>query len=317
MALDHYVSQVHLRQFLSPALAGRRLFAFRKSNGDRFAAPTKSLCRIDEGSTNPFLTEPRVVEDFLKTVEPHYNSAIDELRAGRHSQESIWVVAGFAAYVGSCSPAAMRINSEMPRLAVESTAAIMDARGALPRAPEVLGGASLSELIESGQVTINIEPKYPQALGVVNIIRAAEMLGGFEWEVLHNEGSGSPFLTSDFPSAIEQWDPGGIKRIVPLAPDLAVRIIARRQRQRRGAERKRHRKVDRSGVLVLNRAIVRCAEDFVFSREDAPWVVSLVRRNRRYRVAPISARVPTETGGFVLSTAVGVLEGEPEERGAG
>jgi hypothetical protein len=54
MALDHYVSQVHLRSFYSPAL-GERLYAIRKSNGKAFTPNSESVCRIDDGSTNAYL----------------------------------------------------------------------------------------------------------------------------------------------------------------------------------------------------------------------------------------------------------------------
>lgn len=305
MALDHYVSQVHLRQFLSPTLSGGRLFAYRKSNGEHFAAPPKSLCRIEEGNTNPFLTEPRAVEEFLTTIEPHYNTAIRELRERQHTAEAVRVVAGFCAYVSSCSPAAMRIHSVIPRLAVESVAAIMDAQGGPPPAPKALGGARLSDLIMNGDVNIEIDPKFPQALGVSNILRVAELMSRFEWEVLHNEGSGSPFLTSDFPTAIASREVGFIDRVVPLAPDLAVRIFAPRSPE--ASSRKRHRKVDRSVVMSVNRTIARCAEDLVFSRDDASWVATLVHRNRRYRAGPASAKIPTGTG-YILATALGVHE---------
>ena len=50
MALDHYVSQVHLKQFFSPAL-GSRLYATKKSDLKSFQCHSKDVCRIEEGST--------------------------------------------------------------------------------------------------------------------------------------------------------------------------------------------------------------------------------------------------------------------------
>jgi hypothetical protein len=54
MALDHYISPVHLKQFISPAL-GNRLNAIRKSDLARFTPRTKDVCRIEDGSTNAYL----------------------------------------------------------------------------------------------------------------------------------------------------------------------------------------------------------------------------------------------------------------------
>lgn len=35
-----------------------------------------------DGSTNAYLREDRAIEDFLKTIEPNYNAALDKLIAG-------------------------------------------------------------------------------------------------------------------------------------------------------------------------------------------------------------------------------------------
>jgi hypothetical protein len=64
MPFDHYVSQVHLKNFNSPALDGE-LFAIRKSDLKRFQPRSRDICRIEDGSTNPYLTESQAIEDFL------------------------------------------------------------------------------------------------------------------------------------------------------------------------------------------------------------------------------------------------------------
>jgi Protein of unknown function (DUF4238) len=111
MPLDHYVSQVHLRQFYSPALGGKQMHGFRKRDGHIFPCSSKDVCRVQDGSTNEYLRNDRAIEEFLKTVEPNYNAAIAELRTGRPSRDTVHVIAGFAAYVTSCSPAAMRLHA--------------------------------------------------------------------------------------------------------------------------------------------------------------------------------------------------------------
>jgi hypothetical protein len=110
MALDHYVSQVHLKNFYSPALNGL-IYAIRKSNLKRFTPRSEDVCRINEGSTNAYLIESRAVEVFLKDVEPRYNTSLAKLRNNKMDQEAIASLAGFAAYVVSCSPTAMRLHS--------------------------------------------------------------------------------------------------------------------------------------------------------------------------------------------------------------
>jgi hypothetical protein len=139
MALDHFVSQVHLRNFYSPDMGGKKMHAIRKTNLRRFLCGSEDVCRIEEGSTNNFLSENRGIEQFLKYIEPFYNNSIDKFRIGTVDADSIFVVAGFIAFVASCSPAAMRIHGEPLRSMVEGTANLLDARGELPPAPKELG----------------------------------------------------------------------------------------------------------------------------------------------------------------------------------
>lgn len=301
MALDHYVPQVHLRRFLSPALGVKLLYAIRKSNGARFSPRTQDVCRIDEGSTNAYLGDPRAIEDFLRNVEPKYNAAVDALQGGATDGAHIAVLAGFVAYTATCSPAAMRTSSELLRHAVEAAAEIMDRRGLLPPAPEMLGGARLPELVRDERVQINVDPKFPQSIGIAQILELQRGFESCDWEFLHAPTAKS-FLTSDFPAAIEGTKPGRpVSRIVPLSPELAVRIVPGRTVTTRKPETsaiggRRHRSVGGHEVVGVNTAIVRCAEDIVFFRDDAPWVGLLVDANRDYRVVPVSRRVQTGRG---------------------
>ena len=63
MPLDHYVSQVHLKKFYSPAL-GNRMYAIRKSDLKVFTPRSEDVCRIMDGSTNAYLREDRAIEGF-------------------------------------------------------------------------------------------------------------------------------------------------------------------------------------------------------------------------------------------------------------
>ncbi len=108
MALDHYVSQVHLRNFYSPML-GQHMHAMRKSDLKSFPCNSRSVCRIEEGSTNAYLISDRAIEEFLLDVEPKYNASIINLRDNKIDRECIHAIAGFVAYVACCAPAAMRI----------------------------------------------------------------------------------------------------------------------------------------------------------------------------------------------------------------
>lgn len=308
MPLDHYVSQVHLRKFYSQAL-GNRMYAIRKTDLKAFTPDSQAVCRIMDGSTNAYLREDRAIEDFLKTIEPNYNAALDKLITGEIDNKCVYTIAGFVAYVIACSPTGMRIHSGPLKSAVETTAAMIEAQGSLPPPPAQLGGASLTELLRDGAVEVRIDPKYPQAIGIESILRSAATFGNFKWEILNNDSDDSPFFTSDFPAAIETTDdPRILNRIVPLAPNLALRIRPDLTLDRGRLDFSfakfgyRRRNLEHEELVRLNRLIVRCAEDTVFYRDDHSWVRPFVSKNRHYRIEPHTRRLATPTGTLLVST---------------
>lgn len=302
MPLDHYIPQVHLRKFYSPAL-GNRVYAIRKSDLKVFTPRSEDVCRILDGSTNAYLLKDRAIEDFLKTIEPKYNAALDKLIAGEIDNTCIYTIAGFVAFVLSCSPAGMRIGSEPLKSTVETTAALMEAQGLSPPPPPQLGDTTFTKLLSDGAVKVTIDPKYPQALGISSILERTARVGNFKWEILHNDFDDSPFFTSDFPAAIEKTDdPRILHRIVPLAPNLALRIKPdlTLDKDRLNFSFKnfgyRSRKVGHKEIVKLNCLIVRCAEDSVFYRDDHSWVRPFVTKNRPYHVEAHTNRLTTPTG---------------------
>jgi hypothetical protein len=224
MPLDHYVPQVHLRKFYSPAL-GELMYAMKKSDLKSFTPNSKSVCRIRDGSTNSYLREDRMIEEFLKTIEPKYNASLAKLMEGKIDHESIYAIAGFVAYVIACSPTGMRLFSEPIKRVAETIAVMADEHGSLPLPPEEVGGRRLSEILQSGDIEIKVNPKYSQAIGIRTIMQNVAAFGNFKWDILLNHFDQSPFFTSDFPVAIEgTHDWRVVNRIVPLAPNVTIRI---------------------------------------------------------------------------------------------
>lgn len=311
MALDHYVSQVHLKNFYAPEL-GERMYAIRKAGLKTYQCDSYSQCRIEDGSTNPYLQEPRIIEEFLKNVEPRYNAALEKLRAGQLDTDSIFAIAGFAAYVESCSPAGMRIHSIPLRKTLEVTAELLEMDGHLPPSPPELGGGSLSELLNSGRVQFTIDPKYPQSIGIQTIIKRLSIWGNSWWDILINDDENSPFFTSDYPVAIEQGErPGTVNRLVPLAPNLALRI--KPDLDERGIVdlefrnlRIRRVRATKQQIAAVNAAIVQGAETTVYYSSDRPWIPRFVEKYADFRIDPRTTKVPYGDGYMSISTmAVG------------
>ena len=186
MALDHYVSQVHLRKFYSPVL-GDLMYATRKSDLKFFRCDLKSVCRIEENSTNAYLINDRAIENFLLSVEPRYNAAVDGIRDGEIDRKCITAISGFVAFVTCCAPAAMRIHVAPLQNLVASEVAILDRQGLLPRAPPSLGKKTATELLTDGTACVNIDPKFPQAVGISTILNWLAFYGNSRWEVLQKQ----------------------------------------------------------------------------------------------------------------------------------
>lgn len=308
MSLDHYVSQVHLKNFYSPSLDGL-MYAIRKSDLKRFPCKAQDVCRIEDGNTNAYLREDRAIEEFLLDVEPRYNASIAKLRDGKTDQGSIYAIAGFAAYVATCSPTAMRINSGPLEGTLEAEATILDKQGLIDKAPASLGGKSLPELLADKTVYFDVDPKFPQAIGISNIMDRVSIWGNSTWEILRNTETSSPFFTSDFPMAIEATnDPRVLARIVPLAPDLAVRIVPNIEMSEAKSDLSfpkfahKTRNVGGKEIRQINRLLVQCAEDIVFYRDDRDWIGDFVSRNRHHRVETITTRIPQGRGMLLWST---------------
>lgn len=297
MALDHYVSQVHLKGFYSPILRNR-MFALRKRDLKAFTPDAYSVCRIDEGNTNSYLREPRLIEVFLKGIEPKYNDALSRLEGNSFDLGCIYVLSGFIAYVQTCSPTAMRVHSQPLRSIVEETGRFLDRMGKFEPPPAVLGGSSFTELLDKKALHVAIDPKYPQAVGIENILDLTNSLGNFTWEVLVNRYDDSPYFTSDYPAAIETTTHPIIKNtIVPLSPRIALRIIPNREAKRCRTDftfpnfQRRVHNLSRDEVRRINRLIVRCAEEVVFYRDDHEWVNTFVSKNATYRIEPQTQQI--------------------------
>lgn len=308
MALDHYVPQVYLKQFYSKEL-GERMYAIRKIDQKSFTPNSKSVCRIEEGSTNPYLREERVIEEFLKEIEPKYNTSVSKAQSGNFDAESIYVIAGFLSYVISCSPGGMRIHSELFKKTVEESAKILDKTEAFGPPPKELGGESLAELLESGKVAVKIDEKYPQAYGITSILSHVATFGNSHWEILSNPYPDSPFFTSDYPVAIERSEnPMVFNRIFPLTPTLAIRIHPNVNASRDNPDYEfrnfsaKRAVLSRSQARVINQLLVRCAESVVFFSRNEAWIPGFLAKNASYRIEPKTINIPHENGKLMWFT---------------
>lgn len=289
MALDHYVPQVHLRKFYNSEKAG--LIVFDKQNNKSAIRTAKQVCRIGEGNTNEYLTEPRAIEEFLKPVENGYNDAVAALENGEITGDVVYAISGFAAYITTCSPAAIRMQTAIMAGIVTNTTKLADAKGIFPDPPGILPGDSVTELLENEAIKLEIDGKYPQAIGIMDIQDRVAAFGNFHWDILINNHADAPFFTSDYPVAIDR-NPAtdALDRTFPLTPSLAIRINPDRNIKRIGFDLRfrqftqSRRNLSRHEVVDINRKLVQGAERLVFSNHEREWVPNFIAKNRNYRI---------------------------------
>lgn len=288
MPLDHYVSQVHLRKFYAADL-NRLLYAVRKKDGFEFTPNSRSICRLDNGNTNRYLSEPRAIEEFLTTVEPGYDGAIAGLATGNPSHDDVYVISGFIAYVLSCSPAVLRLESYPMRRMIEHVGIALDEAGELPPMPEGMGG-NFADALQRGSLNVRVDQMYPHAVGVTQIYSRLRAFANSDWLILINQ-TNCPFLTSDYPVAYGPPDvhPFGY-RTFPLSPTLAIKIRTTEQSKVADDEfrfpnlRIGLHEISRREAMEINQSIVRCAESEVYSSTMSAPLREFIRRNSNYRI---------------------------------
>ena len=305
VANDHYVSQTHLRGWQDD---DELLNAVRKSDLGTFRPKTDRVCGSIDGNTNDYLNDPRAVEDIIRPIECGYARAVETVQLSPDDAESILVLAGWIAYVRTCSPAAMRIAASGLDPIVEEAAKHVDATGVIPPAPSKLGDMSASELLSRGDVKLLVDPKFAQAMGVDDFDERVRAYSNCRWQFLHSDHCDSPFFTSDYPIVSE---PAGARHlfntVVPLSPTLSVRMIPwmdpREVRQAATLSNFKYavRGLSRKEVRGINAMIVRAAENIVIYRDAREWVLPFVRKHAAFRTVSRTDRLPTPDGTYIVS----------------
>jgi hypothetical protein len=220
-----------------------------------------------------------------------------------------------------CSPAALRLNTGPVKAAVEAMARLADAKGLFNKAPPSLGSKLLTELMNAGELTVGVDPKFPQAFGINSILHHVSTFGNSTWEILRNFQDDTPFFTSDYPIGIEVTGLGTpLHRVVPLAPDLAIRIMSDIKLTRVPDDptfakfRSTRRALKRHEIVYLNRLIAQCAEDLIFYCDDIWWTDEFLAKNRRHYIEPVKLSVQQESKQVPMtSQRIGIREDEAAE----
>ncbi|MEX0969524.1 MAG: DUF4238 domain-containing protein [Paracoccaceae bacterium] len=285
MPLDHYVSKVHLKQFLGNS-GTLLLNAIRKSDGKIFTPRTKDICRELDGNTNPYLAYDRAVEEFLKSIEPAYEPCLSRVSKDELDWQSRKVFAGFLAYIGIYTPAALRMSDTPTRAMLEREVEILEKQGMFsdlepPALPEFQSKAP-SQLLKEGLIKFEIDPKHQQALATLGLMEITEKLANCDVTIVVPRGNGR-FLTSDFPSVILEYvENKYAQQFLPLSPKIGL-VFHTHTFEAAGDPRHQVYKIGSKMVQKINNEIIKAAEDLVFSSRNHQWLRSVVNEFKDFR----------------------------------
>lgn len=296
---DHYVAQTYLKHF---ADTDGRLHTYQKPSGKYFPAWPGDVCREWDDDLNVEIPDrPELLGDFRKMFEPHWNAVVEELKERRMAKDRKMVVSLCYAHMMICVPSWRRIaatfweHSRAAQLRLKNT--IYKERGIKD---ELLDKGVA--MLENGALRLEAEPNSVKAWLTIKLTKFACQAYHADWQFVENN-SDIPFFTSDSPVAVRYGTTPGepITKFMPVTPKLGLLMIADPRKERNGIVHKPHEEIARllgeepSGTIrsvvplpqtvrTLNRLIVQCAENLVFSSRKDDGAARLVQKYGTYRI---------------------------------
>lgn len=291
MPEDHYISQTYLKHFGDSTREGM-LNAYRKSDGKEFQCWPKDVCGEWDGDLNPawFKLRPGLLGDFRDMFEPQWNPAIEALGSGEVDAGAKFAIAGLFANLMVSTPAWRRIGVRMYNYLTTRSLSFAkrmhEKHGYAPEFP-----TEAVEMLESGEIILETDPNHIKAVVTIQLMEYAWTAYNANWVVLRNE-TRWPFVTSDNPVAL--IDSGalsaGLTRFLPITPVLclSVRFIKRElppfDAKLAPQGEVEYARADTAQVKKINRLIVQCADDLVFSSVRSSGIANLVTKWAKFGV---------------------------------
>jgi hypothetical protein len=291
MANDHYVAQTYLRWFGDPDNNGR-LRGYQKSKLRDFPCYPKDVCSEWDGDLNAeFLAaRPELRGDFRRLCEPRWNGAVERLHKARLDGDDRYVMSAMAATLMGCTPSGRRTHVAMADALLKNFAiAAHDLEVKAGAEPSL--EADAVEALRSGEITVHAEPKYTEAQATTMLPRLAQVIFEQPWLVIYN-GSSAPFITSDNPFApLCPNHKGGMTRFLPITPQLCLEIPFVREPAPPDTDLRDLKpgsvsfaEITASDARDINRLIVQCAEDLVFSPTESEGLRRLVAKYAKWGI---------------------------------
>ena len=295
----HYLPRFYLDGFCDPAVLGREgksvIWVYEKGKSVRRSIPGKEARERDFYALEKDGARDIQVEEWLGTVEQHVAPVIRRLRDVRYElspAEREWV----AVFVGTMhmrTPAGRKLMET--RVGPAASRAIKEAAKDLDAFRSLFQSISIPvdpdfdledvrKGILEGRGDIISERLDFKLASMIHVGRMeAEMLLGFDWQVVHADGS-EFFLTSDNPVVSALWeqeggmtyfhmgfDVPGVDIFFPLDRTLCLRM-------KKGIEPGPCRVPDR-GVRYFNKATVICAHRRAYAAKQSVKLEKLFNRH--------------------------------------
>lgn len=292
MPRDHHIARTYLKYFVDP-LSPPLLNVWRKGDLKQFKARTDDVCFAEGWDTNPYFREPRIVDQYLRIVEPRWNSGASDIQNILGYEETKYWMAGYIAVMASCSPTAIRNSTasieQMIKLEAERLMHEIQRDPAAFAEIEPLPQNLFAQLIEGGGVKACVDPKYSHAQMVLNIMNLQWLIFLSPWRILEAQGQ-QVFLTSDFPVGFFYPDrqSGEVFRFVPITPRYCILIKLSTNSADRLHPKEELTQYPETVVDIvvardrfvreLNVITVKSAESLVISSLNEIWITRLVQK---------------------------------------
>lgn len=297
MARDHFIAKTYLKHF-GDASRGHQLRAYRKSVHQDFPCFPADVCHEWDGDLNPAFLQnrPGMLGDFRAIFEPHWDHALAGMAARDISRGDKFAASGLYANLMTSTPGWRRL---MTTILDHRHVSTLRFKHAMNRKHGIVNEelAEGVELLDQGKIRLETDPAYTKARLTRRMLHIAWLAYNQDWQILHND-TACPFVTSDNPVALLNIRGVPPCRFLTMTPKLCLRIafknsgfkplddhdepgIAFAQRPNGVI---RHTAVHTRYAKMINKLVVRCAEDLVFSSQINSGIAKVVRRNAKFRM---------------------------------